>query len=124
MRQWQGKTYWIVGASEGLGRALAERLSTAGATLILSARSADKLEALAQSLPGKARAVAMDVRDEDNIARAAGEVGEIDGLIYLAGVYWPQPATEWNADQVTAMFDVNTSRATASRGTSRRVSAG
>jgi len=34
-------------------------------------------------------------------------VGEIDGLVYLAGVYWPMPATEWKADEATAMADVN-----------------
>ncbi|KKM05087.1 hypothetical protein LCGC14_1757690, partial [marine sediment metagenome] len=41
MRDWTGKTYWIIGASEGLGRAVAHQVSRAGATLVLSARSED-----------------------------------------------------------------------------------
>jgi len=50
MREFRGKRYWLVGASEGLGRALAERLSAAGAEVILSARSADRLAEVAATL--------------------------------------------------------------------------
>lgn len=107
MRKLSGKTYWLVGASEGLGRALAEKLSKAGVSLVLSARSAESLQALADSLPGPARVVACDVSDRASIVAAAEAVGAVDGLVFLAGVYWPQPAQEWNAEQVEAMFDVN-----------------
>ncbi|WP_226780199.1 SDR family NAD(P)-dependent oxidoreductase [Oceaniglobus trochenteri] len=107
MREWNGKRYWLVGASEGLGRALARRLSAAGAEVILSARSADRLKDLADDLPGKASVVTCDVTDPESLRRAAEEAGDIDGLVYLAGVYWPQKAGEWNAEQVAAMCDVN-----------------
>ena len=39
MREWQGKRYWIVGASAGLGRDVAKQVSAMGAHVILSARS-------------------------------------------------------------------------------------
>ncbi|SEN10605.1 NADP-dependent 3-hydroxy acid dehydrogenase YdfG [Roseovarius tolerans] len=107
MTDWQGKRYWLVGASEGLGAALAHKINAAGAEVIVSARSADRLEELVQSLPGHARAVAMDVRDDKSVADATAEVGEVDGLVYLAGVYWPMPSTEWQAEEVTSMADVN-----------------
>ncbi len=107
MTDWQGKRYWLVGASEGLGAALAHKINAAGAEVIVSARNADRLEELVQSLPGRARAVAMDVRDDASVTEAAAEVGDIDGLVYLAGVYWPMPSTEWQAEEVTAMADVN-----------------
>ncbi|MEQ8902919.1 MAG: SDR family NAD(P)-dependent oxidoreductase [Roseovarius sp.] len=107
MTDWQGKRYWLVGASEGLGAALAHKINAAGAEVIVSARSADRLEDLVQSLPGRAHAVAMDVRDDASVAEAAKTVGEVDGLVYLAGVYWPMPSTEWQAEEVTAMADVN-----------------
>lgn len=107
MRDWQGKRYWLVGASEGLGRALAHRMSRAGAELVVSARNADRLEELVRELPGKARAVAVDVSSRESVENAAAEVGEVDGLVYLAGVYWPMTAQEWEPEQAEAMADIN-----------------
>lgn len=107
MRTFSGKTYWLVGASEGLGRALALRLSKAGCALVLSARNVDSLTALADSLPGPARVVVCDVSDRASVVQAAQAVGDVDGVVYLAGVYWPFAAYEWNAEQAEIMFDVN-----------------
>ena len=53
MRTWNGKRYWIVGASAGLGREVARQISQMGAEVILSARSEDDLKALAEELSGK-----------------------------------------------------------------------
>ncbi|MFP4044756.1 MAG: SDR family NAD(P)-dependent oxidoreductase [Rhodosalinus sp.] len=107
MRDWTGKRYWLIGASEGLGEALAERMSKAGVELVLSARSRDKLEALADRLPGRAMAVPLDVTDLDSLKQAAEEAGEIDGMVYLAGAYWPFGAREIDAEQIEAMGDIN-----------------
>jgi short-subunit dehydrogenase len=107
MRDWAGRRYWLVGASEGLGRALAERMSRAGAELVLSARSAERLAELVAALPGKARAVPVDVADRASVEAAAAEAGEIDGLVYLAGVYSPMRAQDWNAAEAEAMADIN-----------------
>jgi NADP-dependent 3-hydroxy acid dehydrogenase YdfG len=107
MKQWQGKRYWLVGASEGLGLALAKQINAAGAEVILSARSADGLAKALAQMPGKASAVALDVSDDASVAAAAQTVGAVDGIVYLAGVYWPMTAQDWNAQQVTAMCDIN-----------------
>lgn len=107
MSEWVGKRYWLVGASEGLGQALAHKLSAAGVHLILSARSKDKLNALANALPGRADVVPMDVSDSASVKAAAETVGDIDGVVQLAGVYWPFGAGDWDADQATAMADIN-----------------
>ena len=105
--EWQGKRYWLIGASEGLGAALAHKLSAAGAEVIVSARSADKLTALVDALPGRARAVTVDVSDSASVKTAADEIGQIDGMVYLAGVYWPFAAQDWDAAQAEAMADIN-----------------
>jgi NADP-dependent 3-hydroxy acid dehydrogenase YdfG len=104
---WAGKRYWLVGASEGLGLALAQQISAAGAVLILSARSESGLAAAVASLPGPARAVVMDVSDSASVTRAAEAVGEIDGMVFLAGVYWPMPAQALDAEKLVAMCEVN-----------------
>lgn len=107
MIDWAGKRYWLVGASEGLGAALAHKMSAAGVQLVLSARSEDQLHDLAERLPGKAEVVSVDVSDADSVKAAAEKVGEIDGVVQIAGVYWPFGAKDWDADQATAMADIN-----------------
>lgn len=107
MRDWAGKRYWIVGASEGLGRAVAEAVSRAGAEVIVSARNEERLQALADNLPGKAKAVPVDVASRESVEAAAKAAGELDGMIFLAGVYWPIKSTEWRADEAEAMADIN-----------------
>lgn len=107
MRDFNGKRYWIVGASEGLGRALARLLADAGADLILSARSSDRLHALAAELPGHPRVMPVDVADAASLRNAASQLGAIDGMVQMTGVYWPMPATQWDPDLVEKMCDVN-----------------
>ncbi len=107
MIDWQGKRYWLVGASEGLGAALAHVVSRSGAEVIVSARSADRLAALVDELPGKASYQVMDVADMDSVRAAADAVGEVDGVVFLAGVYWPMKASDWNVEQANAMADIN-----------------
>ncbi|RDC74907.1 SDR family NAD(P)-dependent oxidoreductase [Rhodovulum sp. 12E13] len=107
MREWAGKRYWVVGASEGLGRALATKMSRAGAHLVVSARDEGRLAELAEELPGQTTIAPCDVSDDESVKEAAGLAGDVDGVVYLASVYWPQSAREWNAGQVTAMCDIN-----------------
>ncbi|WP_343116497.1 SDR family NAD(P)-dependent oxidoreductase [Ostreiculturibacter nitratireducens] len=107
MREWKGKRYWLVGASEGLGRALAHEMSAAGATMVLSARTRERLEALSGTLPCPSEVLPMDVTDADSVRAAAEEAGEVDGLVWLAGVYWPMAAQQWDAEKAALMCDVN-----------------
>ena len=107
MTGWHGKRYWLVGASEGLGAALAHQLSATGAEVILSARNTGRLAELSAGLPGPSCILPVDVRDSADVARAASEAGEIDGMVFLAGVYWPMKAQAWDADRAEAMADVN-----------------
>mgnify|MGYP001802294754 CR=1 FL=1 len=102
-----GKRYWVVGGGDGLGKALAHCMSRAGIEVIVSSRSEDKLANLVKELPGKASYQTVDVADDTSVKAAAEAIGEIDGVVLLAGVYWPFSARDWNADQAVAMADVN-----------------
>jgi len=107
MREWNGKRYWLVGASEGLGLALARMISGAGAEVILSARNEARLAEAVAAMPGRAVAVPCDVADAASVKVAAAAAGHIDGLVFLAGVYWPMRAQDWDASRAEAMADVN-----------------
>lgn len=107
MRDFTGKRYWLVGASEGLGLALAQKLSAAGAELILSARTAEALQAAAATLPGRATILPVDVGSSDSVTAAAAQLSDIDGLVFLAGVYWPMRAQDWDAKAAEAMANIN-----------------
>ena len=104
--QFTGKRYWLIGASEGLGLALAQAMAAQGATVILSARNAERLAEACAKLP-RATAVAVDVADAGSVAAAVAQVGAVDGVVFLAGVYWPMTAQSVDAAQLEAMCDVN-----------------
>ncbi|MDA9910865.1 SDR family NAD(P)-dependent oxidoreductase [Amylibacter sp.] len=100
-----GKKYWIIGASEGLGRELAIQLSNLGFELIVSARNEIRLNEL--SLRTKAKVIPLDVLDINAVRKAFNAVGRIDGIVYAAGDYTPLNSTVWNIDEVDKMIAIN-----------------
>lgn len=105
MQQHHGKKIWIIGASSGIGAALAQTLAKAGATLILSARRQGKLEDVLGQLQGSGhKVVALDVSDADAFAHAAKAIGSVDSVIYLAAIYKPNATA---LSDVKQALDVN-----------------
>ncbi len=89
MQAWAGRTVWLVGASTGIGRATAQALHAAGARVVVSARSAQKLDAFVTAHPG-ALAVLLDVTDAQSVQAATQAVlahGPLDCVMYCAGDY-------------------------------------
>jgi NAD(P)-dependent dehydrogenase (short-subunit alcohol dehydrogenase family) len=77
-----GKTVLVTGASSGLGEATARKLGAAGATVLLVARSADRLAALAASINaggGHAAAYPADLTDETAVAALGKKLTENHG---------------------------------------------
>jgi uncharacterized protein len=111
----QGTWVWVTGASSGLGRELARQLALEhGANLVVSARRADRLEALKAELESKApvqvRTLVADLSDLADVERVLGEVKAIAPLsaaILNAGVTHFGHHHELSWPQFQAMFNTN-----------------
>ena len=104
---WRGKRVWLVGASAGIGAAMAQELARRGARLALSARSGGKLKALAIA---DALLLSCDATDTASLAVARKGLlaawGGVDLVVYLAGDYVPMRADNFDlavAEQVVAV---------------------
>jgi 3-oxoacyl-[acyl-carrier protein] reductase len=88
-----GRVAFVTGASQGIGRACAVKLASAGATVALGARNRERLEEVAKEIAaagGKAEVFTIDVGDEEQIKAtfkaALGQLGKIDILVNNAGI--------------------------------------
>ena len=104
----QGQVAIITGAGRGIGAAAAERFVAAGASVVLTARSEEELEAVAARLRkqgGRAVAVPGDITDpqdvEEVVESALEQFDRVDVLVNNAGIIWPideladSDADEW-----------------------------
>lgn len=97
-----GKVALVTGASRGIGAAIARAFSAAGASVVITARNADALRALASELGGPARALAVpaDVSEQGAMARvvdaAVTAFGRLDQAVNNAagGGHGPTPLAE------------------------------
>jgi short-subunit dehydrogenase len=103
-----GRTALLTGATGGLGRAMAKALAARGATLLLSARKADALEALAAELPGGGhRALPADLAEPGAAEGLAAEAGHVDVLVANAGLPAAGRLTDFTPEQVKRALRVN-----------------
>jgi NADP-dependent 3-hydroxy acid dehydrogenase YdfG len=110
----QGKVVVITGASSGNGEAAARLLSAEGASVILGARRADRIQSLAKDLTGrggKALTVATDVTRYDQVKRlvdaAVQAYGRIDVMLNNAGLMPHSPLERLKIDDWNRTIDVN-----------------
>jgi NADP-dependent 3-hydroxy acid dehydrogenase YdfG len=104
----------VTGASSGLGEATARLLSEQGGTLVLGARRADRLQALANEIEargGKALALETDVTRREQVTAlvdaAVHTYGRIDVMINNAGLMPQAPLEQLKVDEWDRMIDVN-----------------
>lgn len=102
---------WIIGASYGIGRALALELAGRGDTVIASARSADKLVSLEEQGAGRIRAMPLDVTDhaavQEAMAAIEAEHGGLDTAVLNAGTHRPTSARSFKASELRVLVELN-----------------
>lgn len=106
----ESETIWIIGASDGIGTALAREWAQRGARLILSARSTDRLEELALDLGPDHIPLRVDVSDRASIDVAAAriaQIGPIDRVVHLAALYDPGKIAELDPDRAAQIITTN-----------------
>lgn len=101
---------WLVGASSGIGQALAFQLAQAGWQVAISARRLDALQAMQAQHPAL-HPYTVDVTDVPSLHEAAvaitRELGEIDLCVLNAGDYTPMPLADFNIGLFRKLCDIN-----------------
>jgi len=109
--EWHGKHVWLIGASSGIGAALASMLLARGATVVLSSRRLDQVAALKAQYPHQAVLLPLDITDTAAFEQIHQQVRTqfpvIDMVIFMAGVYTPVRAWQLDGKVLDKMIDVN-----------------
>jgi len=105
-----GQVAIVTGASAGLGERFARVLHAAGASVVVAARRADRLAALAEQLPGTL-AVGADLADSDDrerlVQQAIDHFGTVHVLVNNAGIADPVPVEDEDLDLFRRVLELN-----------------
>ncbi len=108
---YQDQIVWIIGASSGIGCALARELSARGAILALSARRKDELEKLNDELGERHKVFVLDTTDAATTLRTAQAIRaafeRIDRVIFLAAAYAPMKIDALDIVATKGIVDIN-----------------
>ncbi|MBW3084529.1 putative oxidoreductase [Austwickia sp. TVS 96-490-7B] len=106
--QLNGTRVWIVGASSGIGAALADELHSRGAQVAISAR---RMAQLTEVSRGRMVEVTADVTDQGAVANAAAAVraqlGEIDAVVVASGYWQRADGRSWDCAEFDRHVAVN-----------------
>lgn len=110
----EGRVVLITGSSQGIGRSLADACATAGAHVVINARSADKVEAAVAQITATGASASgrvCDVTDpaavEDMVSSIEADVGPLAGLINNAGIQRRAPFLEFDLEDYRDVMDMN-----------------
>jgi NAD(P)-dependent dehydrogenase (short-subunit alcohol dehydrogenase family) len=100
-------TYLITGASRGIGRALAVRLSKDGHEVLAIARDLESLQQLQQECGCHVLAFDLERPDWDAFGQWVGRFSALDGMIHNAGFLKSTPFIEMDADLIRRHYEIN-----------------
>ena len=105
-----GKTAVVCGSTAGIGKAIATQLANSGASLILVARNEDKLNTLANSLPGNHKIYLADFSNTEMVKEVADKIAsenQVDILVNNTGGPPAGPAHKAPADEYISAFNLH-----------------
>ena len=70
----------VIGGSSGLGLAIAQEAARAGASVVIAARSPERLQNVLPSIPGQVEGIQLDASKEDDVKRFFANIGSFDHL--------------------------------------------
>lgn len=110
----EGRGVVVTGGGRGIGRAVARRLAENGAAVVVTARSTDQIESVAEELRAdglQAHAVRCDVADEASVeamaAAAIERLGTVDILVNNAGIATSNPVKRLQLDDWNQIMAIN-----------------
>jgi len=104
---YKDKHIWIIGASSGIGEALAREFAQQGAHLILSARSKEKLNTINESLGGTHTVATVDAGEAQRLYHIAQNLQKLDHVIFMAALYAPHSQKTKDIHYIHDMITVN-----------------
>jgi len=111
MSRFENLSVVVTGGAQGLGEAIARRLISEGARVMIGDINTIDGAVLADQLGDRAFFTELDVTDESSWHAAAGDakaqLGHVDGLVNNAAVFWMGALLEMTPDRARHMFDVN-----------------
>lgn len=105
MSSLEGKRAFVSGSTQGIGRAIAERLAADGAQVWVNGRDAAKVSAVAAELG--VSGIAADVSTPEGVAAVVAELPEVDVLVNNLGIFAATPLLEIEDDAWQRFWDVN-----------------
>ena len=111
MARVENKTALVVGGAKGIGLAIADRLSSEGATVFLTGRRADEVDNAARKLGGDTRGLTADASAPEDLSRVVAAVmearGRLDLLVLNAGISEPAASADETPEHFDRHFAVN-----------------
>ncbi len=93
-----GRIAWVTGGGSGIGRCVAHELASLGALVVISGRTASRLDGVAAEIAadgGRCETIAFDIRDEEAVKASVAAIvqrhGRVDALVNNAGGQFPSP---------------------------------
>lgn len=107
----RSRVAWVTGGSSGIGAAVARELARRGASVAVTARSADDLDDVVDGAEGTVVAYPADVRDADELSRVAASIeqrfGPLDIVMMNAGTWQQVDVAEWDSTAIREHVNTN-----------------